>query len=102
MQNAGNSSLYVSSESRDLCCLYVLSDLEGYFIIVAAYVDDIILGGRSESKLNEVKRGLSKQFNMKDLGPLHHFVVVTINQDSRDKNIWIKQHLLRSCLNVSA
>ena len=72
-------------------CLYVESDSEGEMFIVAVYVDDIILGGKSESKLMEVKKELSKTFEMKDLGPLHHFLGVKIIQDSITGTIWIGQ-----------
>ena len=40
--------------------LYVDSDSEGENFIMAVYVDDIILGGKSESKLMEVKKELAK------------------------------------------
>ena len=72
-------------------CLYVDSDSEGEIFIVAVYVDDIILGGKSESKLMEVKKELSKTFEMKDLGPLHHFLGVKIIQNSITGTIWIGQ-----------
>ena len=52
---------------------------------------DIILGAKSESKLMEVKKVLSKTFEMKDLGPLHHFPGVKIIQDSVTGTIWIGQ-----------
>ena len=71
--------------------LYVDSDSEGEIFIVAVYVDDIILGGKSESKLMEVKKELSKTFEIKDLGPLHHFLGVKIIQDSITGTIWIGQ-----------
>ena len=70
-------------------CLYVDSDSEGEVFIVAVYVDDIILGSKSESKLMEVKKELSKTFEVKDLGPLHHFLGVKIIQDSITGTIWI-------------
>lgn len=70
-------------------CLYVSSDSEGEVFVVAVYVDDIVLGGRSEAKLSEVKAGLSQRFKMKDLGPLHHFLGVTVAQDSG--KLWIGQ-----------
>ena len=72
-------------------CLYVDSDSEGEIFIVAVYVDDIILGGKSESKLIEVKKELSKAFEIKDLEPLHHFLGVKIIQDSITGTIWIGQ-----------
>ena len=62
-------------------CLYVHSDLEGEIFVVAVYVDDIILGGRSTAKLIAVKKELSEKFKMKDLGPIHHFLGINIIQD---------------------
>ena len=55
----------------------------------AVYVDDIILGGKSESKMNAVKRELSLKFEMKDLGALHYFLGVKVIQDTG--GIWIGQ-----------
>ena len=48
------------------------------------YVDDIILGGRSELKLKAVKRELSERFKMKDLAQLLHI------QDWFTGLIWIR------------
>ena len=58
--------------------------------IIAVYVDDIILGGRSELKLKAVKRELSERFKMKDLGQLLHFLGVKIIQDLFTGLIWIR------------
>ena len=72
-------------------CIYVSTDSEGEMFIIAVYVDDIILGGRSESKMEEVKKELSQQFKMKDLGPLHHFLGVTVTQDQGTGQVWMGQ-----------
>ena len=68
-------------------CLYVSSDQEGDVFIIAVYVDDI------EAKMKEVKKELSQTFKMKDLGPLHHFLGVTVIQDQSTGNIWLGQPL---------
>ena len=47
-------------------CLYVHLDSEGVMFLVAVYVDDIVLGGRREAKMNAVKEELSQKFEMKD------------------------------------
>ena len=57
--------------SGDLC-LYVHLDSEGEMFLVAVYVDDIILGGKSDVKMSAVKKELSHKFEMKDLGQLHY------------------------------
>ena len=72
-------------------CLYVHFDSEGVMFLVAVYVDDIVLGGRSEAKMNAVKKELSQKFEMKDLGPLHHFLGVKVIQDHLTEIIWIGQ-----------
>ena len=41
---------------------------------IGVYVDDIILAGKTESKLTEVKSGLSRKFDIKDLGELNYFL----------------------------
>ena len=43
-------------------CLYVFNNSEGEFFIVAVYVDDLILGGRSQAKMNSAKKELSQTF----------------------------------------
>ena len=68
-------------------CLYVHANSEGEMLFAAVYVDDIILGGKSESKLNEVKWELSLKSEMKDLGPLHHFLGVKVIQNQLSEGI---------------
>ena len=72
-------------------CLYVYVNSEGVMFLVAVYVDDIVLGGRSEAEMNAVKEELSQKFEMKDLGPLHHFLGVKVIQDQLAGVIWIGQ-----------
>ena len=60
-------------------------------LLVAVYVDNMVLGGRSEVKMNAVKTELSQKFEMKDLGPLHHFLGVKVVQDPLAGTIWIGQ-----------
>ena len=56
--------------------MYVSSDSE---FLVAVYIDDLIFGGKNETRINEVKRELSQKFKIKDLGRLHYFLGVTVN-----------------------
>ena len=72
-------------------CLYDHFDSEGVMFLVVVYVDDIVLGGRSKAKMNAVKEQLSQKFEMKDLGPLNHFLGVNIIQDQLTGVIWIGQ-----------
>lgn len=69
-------------------CLYVPS--EGEMFIIAVYVDDILLAGKSDERMIEVKRALSERFDVKDMGELHYFLGVNINQN-QDGDVWIGQ-----------
>ena len=44
--------------------------------LVAVQVDNIVLGGRSEDKMNAAQEKLSHKFKMKCLGALYHFLGV--------------------------
>ena len=56
---------------------------------IGVYVDDIILAGKSEGKLAEVKDQLSREFDIKDLGELNYLLRMKIEQ--REDSIWIGQ-----------
>lgn len=68
-------------------CLYISS--EGEMLIVAVYVDDILVAGKSEKQVAEVKKALAKQFKIKDMGKLHYFLGVKVVQD--EAGVWIGQ-----------
>ena len=70
-------------------CLYVAS--EGEKFIIAVYVDDIVLAGKSDKRMAEVKETLAKQFEVKDLGELHHFLGMKVIQDQESGEVWIGQ-----------
>ena len=70
-------------------CLYVST--EGEMFVVAVYVDDIVLAGKSDRKMSEVKNALASRFDVKDMGELHYFFGVKIIQDEEDGKVWIGQ-----------
>ena len=49
-------------------------------LILILYVDDLILIGSSSSMLQDVKCALMDQFEMTDLGLLHYFLGLQIDQ----------------------
>ena len=62
--------------------LYVKHDGQS-IIILLLYVDDIILTGDNDSCLQVVISQLTREFDMKDLGPLHYFLGLQIDYESR-------------------
>ena len=71
-------------------CIYVKEEC-GEIFIIAVYVDDILLAGKTDQKINEVKQALAELFKMKDMGELHHFLGVKVVQKPSSKEIWIGQ-----------
>ena len=71
-------------------CIYVKEEC-GEIFIIAVYVDDILLAGKTDQKINEVKQALAELFKMKDMGELHHFLGVKVVQKPSSKEVWIGQ-----------
>jgi hypothetical protein len=61
-------------------CLYIHLDSEGEMFLVAVYVDNIIVGGKSDVIMSAVKKEPSYKFEIKDLRPLHYFLGVKVIQ----------------------
>jgi hypothetical protein len=55
-------------------------------VYLLLYVDDIVLTA-SRSELQRTISALQKEFAMKDLGPLHHFLGITVEQ--RDSGMFL-------------
>ena len=54
-------------------------------------MDDILLAGKSDKRLAEIKATLADEFHMKDMGELHHFLGVKIIQKHETGEIWMRQ-----------
>lgn len=70
-------------------CIYTAT--EGEYFVVAVYVDDIILAGKVDSKINEIKEKLMSAYDMKDMGELKYFLGVQINRDKNLQTIFLGQ-----------
>ena len=70
-------------------CLYVA--LEGEIFLIAVYVDDILLAGKDDERMAAVKQAFSQEFQVKDMGELHHFLGMKVVQDQETGNVWIGQ-----------
>ena len=66
-------------------CVYTASG--GELFLIAVYVDDIILAGKSNKHMNDVKDAIAEKFTVKDLDELHHFLGVTVIQDKESNSI---------------
>ena len=70
-------------------CIYT-STTNGLFAL-AVYVDDILLATKSPKRIAQVKADLGKQFQVKDMGELHYFLGVSVQQNSQSGTTWIGQ-----------
>ena len=60
-------------------CLYVFTDEEP--VIIAVYVNDILIAGRTDKTIAEVKTAIANRFDVKDMGELYYFLGVKVVQD---------------------
>jgi hypothetical protein len=49
-------------------------------VYLLLYVDDIVLTASSTELLRRTISSLQREFTMKDLGPLHHFIGITVER----------------------
>ena len=59
--------------------------------VVAVYVDDLIIITKTSEQMEKVKKTLTSQFKMKDLGKLHYCLGITIEQDEKKKSQCLHQ-----------
>ena len=63
----------------DHCCYVKFFD--NFYIILLLYVDDMLIAGSSIDEINNLKKQLSKQFAMKDLGVAKQILGMKIIRD---------------------
>ena len=73
----------------DHCC-YVKS-FENSYISLLLYVDDMLIAGSSIEKINNLKKQLSKQFAMKDLGATKQILGIRIIRDKANGTLRLSQ-----------
>jgi Reverse transcriptase (RNA-dependent DNA polymerase) len=71
-------------------CVYILRE-DSIVLVVALYVDDLLLLSNSLERLNAFKRDLSNNFRMKDLGEAHHILGIQIDRDRAAGTLSISQ-----------
>ena len=61
------------------------------FIILILYVDDMLIIVHDSSKIDRLKRELSKSFAMKDLGSTKQKLGMKISRDRKNMKLWLSQ-----------
>ena len=73
----------------DHCC-YVKS-FDNFCIILLLYMDDMLIAGSSIEEINNLKKQLSKQFKMKDLGATKQILGMRIIRDKANGTLKLSQ-----------
>ena len=73
----------------DHCCYVKFSD--NSYIILLLYVDNMLIIGSSIEKINNLKKQLSKQFTMKDLGAAKQILGMRIIRDKANGTLKLSQ-----------
>ena len=60
-------------------------------IILAMWVDDLIIFGKDMPAINKLKQQLQNEFEMKDLGDLKYFLGIHITRNRQDRQLAIDQ-----------
>src|SRR5277367_6176897 len=60
-------------------------------IILAMWVDDLIIFGKDLNSVNDLKAQLSEEYEMKDMGELKYFLGIQVHRDRERKIIHISQ-----------
>lgn len=69
-------------------CIYK-GNVDGQKVLLAVYVDDILIASKYEETIKKIKIKLQNAFEVKDLGKLHHFIGIRVKQEK--DHIWIGQ-----------
>jgi Reverse transcriptase (RNA-dependent DNA polymerase) len=62
-----------------------------FSLILALYVDDIVLFARETQALRRIKEILQRSFHMKDLGPVSTILGIRVRRDRAKRMLWINQ-----------
>ena len=71
-------------------CVYIRSTNSGT-VIIAVYVDDLIIAGSSLRLVDAVKAEFHKRYKMKDMGQLEYVLGVRVDQNPSQKTIQLSQ-----------
>ncbi|KAK5996264.1 Retrovirus-related Pol polyprotein from transposon TNT 1-94 [Cladobotryum mycophilum] len=63
----------------------------GKGMIIAIYVDDLLLVGPDKTQIQRIKDTLGQAYKMTDLGPCQYYLGIAIRRDRAQRKIWLSQ-----------
>ncbi|KAK9695686.1 Reverse transcriptase (RNA-dependent DNA polymerase) [Popillia japonica] len=79
----------MTQAQADPCIYYCKGHDE--ILIVAVYVDDLLIFSNKRISMDNIKRKLEQEFDMKDLGEVKSCLGMNIARDRKQNKIWIDQ-----------
>ncbi|KAJ0726248.1 putative RNA-directed DNA polymerase [Helianthus annuus] len=73
----------------DHCCY--LKKFSNSYIILLLYVDDMLIAGSDMKEISRLKKQMSKEFEMKDLGPAKQILGMSITRSKKDGSVTLSQ-----------
>ena len=84
------------------CCVYSRIFDDGHIIILMLYVDDMLIACQDASKIDELKRMLSSEFDMKNLGAAKKILGMEIKRERKKGGcFYLKASILKRSLRDS-
>jgi hypothetical protein len=78
-------------------CLFVKEEDDATYLI-SLYVDDILVAGTNERKIEDIKHEFTTRYEMKDLGELNYYLGMKVTRTA--EYVKLDQH--RYCLDIAA
>jgi hypothetical protein len=75
--------------NADHCCFF--KRYNSSYIILLLYVDDMLVAGPDMTEIRNLKKQLSKEFDMKDLGPAKKILGMQITRDKQKGTLQLSQ-----------
>ena len=72
-------------------CVYFKKGSDGSFVYLLLYVDDMLIAAKNMSDVLILKKRLSKEFEMKDLGPAKKILGMEIRRDRKGGKLYLSQ-----------
>ena len=83
---------------KNYSSLYIKKDKEGNVCLIYLYVDDLIITGGACQLIVDIKRHMSQEFEMKDLGDLHYCLGIAFWREAGKSLITLNKYV-REILN---
>ncbi|KAH9726184.1 hypothetical protein KPL70_008163 [Citrus sinensis] len=72
-------------------CVYFRRLSDGAFIYLLLYVDDMLIASKNRDEIERLKKQLTSEFEMKDLGDAQRILGMEIRRDKKNRSVWLTQ-----------